>query len=171
MDNSGRRKRQPEVIFGTSIPVAQDRHIIQSRVFRSSAIHHFRAVQFTERPGGFLSPSRGCRPTAGSDATPPVVPAHSHGRRATGAHSGTRSSSLRSSLPMIGDHPVAGAGTISPIYTVGTGPSEIHAHIDLDNRRRRLHPSATTTVVTTVHQDGHWSVIAEVRDLPAEEWQ
>lgn len=61
------------------------------------------------------------------------------------------------------------SGTITPMYIVGTGPSELHAHIDLD---RRLHKFdlVHVAVVSTAHEDGHWSVVAEIRpDAAGEE--
>lgn len=57
------------------------------------------------------------------------------------------------------------------MYIVGTGPSELHAHIDLDQRLIRLDASATATGVTSAQQGGHWSVVAKVRNLPVGEGQ
>lgn len=48
------------------------------------------------------------------------------------------------------------------MYLIGTGPSELHAHIDLDRRRRALDRSEVS-VVSTAHEGGHWSVVAEIR--------
>ncbi len=48
------------------------------------------------------------------------------------------------------------------MYLIGTGPSELHAHIDLDRRRRAL-DGAEASVVSTAHEGGHWSVVAEIR--------
>ncbi|MCT2061250.1 hypothetical protein [Dietzia cinnamea] len=56
------------------------------------------------------------------------------------------------------------------MYLIGTGPSELHAHIDLDRRRRAL-DGAEASVVSTAHEDGHWSVVAEIRPGPAGEGQ
>ena len=57
------------------------------------------------------------------------------------------------------------------MYLIGTGPSELHAHIDLDCRLRDLHHDggAAVSVVSTAHEDGHWSVVAEVWDDAAGE--
>jgi len=54
------------------------------------------------------------------------------------------------------------------MFIIGTGPSEAHAHIDLD---RRLHAigGAEASVVSTAHEGEHWSVLAEIRPDTAEE--
>lgn len=54
---------------------------------------------------------------------------------------------------------------MTTMYLIGTGPSELHAHIDLDRRRRDLDPydGAELSVVSTAHEGQHWSVIAEIR--------
>lgn len=48
---------------------------------------------------------------------------------------------------------------------VATGPTELHAHIDLDHRVRALAPPhahpAVTVLATSEHQ-GSWSVVAEL---------
>lgn len=51
---------------------------------------------------------------------------------------------------------------MTTMYLIGTGPSELHAHIDLDRRRRAL-DGAEAFVVSTAHEDGHWSVVAKIR--------
>lgn len=58
-------------------------------------------------------------------------------------------------------------------FIIGTGPSELHAHIDLDRRRRDLDPQdgVELSVVSTAHEDGHWSVVAEIRPGTAGEGQ
>lgn len=38
-------------------------------------------------------------------------------------------------------------------FIVGTGPTELHAHIDLDHR-------ITATVLDVTCSDGHWAVLA-----------
>ncbi|MCT2033598.1 hypothetical protein M3E10_02940 [Dietzia cinnamea] len=48
------------------------------------------------------------------------------------------------------------------MYLIGTGPSELHAHIDLDRRRRAL-GGAEASVVSSAQEGGHWSVVAEIR--------
>ena len=58
---------------------------------------------------------------------------------------------------------------MTTMYLIGTGPSELHAHIDLDRRRRAL-GGAEASVVSTAHEGGHWSVVAEIRpDTAGEE--
>lgn len=54
---------------------------------------------------------------------------------------------------------------MTTMYLIGTGPSELHAHIDLDRRRRDLDPHDGTelSVVSTAHEGQHWSVVAEIR--------
>ena len=59
---------------------------------------------------------------------------------------------------------------MTTMYLIGTGPSELHAHIDLDRRRRAL-GGAEASVVSTAHEDGHWSVVAEIRPDTAGEGQ
>ncbi|WP_156482654.1 hypothetical protein [Dietzia cinnamea] len=56
------------------------------------------------------------------------------------------------------------------MYLIGTGPSELHAHIDLDRRRRAL-GGVEASVVSTAHECGHWSVVAEIRPDTAGEGQ
>ena len=51
---------------------------------------------------------------------------------------------------------------MTTMYLIGTGPSELHAHIDLDRRRRAL-DGAEASVVSAAQEDGHWSVVAEIR--------
>ena len=60
---------------------------------------------------------------------------------------------------------------IVPPLIIGSGPSEMHAHIDLDHRASQLTGTArpAVSVVATTQHAGHWSVIAEVRDRPAGE--
>lgn len=59
---------------------------------------------------------------------------------------------------------------MTTMYLIGTGPSELHAHIDLDRRRRAL-GGAEAAVVATAHEGGHWSVVAEIRPETAGEGQ
>ncbi|TCW19307.1 hypothetical protein EDD19_1438 [Dietzia cinnamea] len=59
---------------------------------------------------------------------------------------------------------------MTTMYLIGTGPSELHAHIDLDRRRRAL-GGAEASVVSTAHEGGHWSVVAEIRPDTAAEGQ
>ena len=56
------------------------------------------------------------------------------------------------------------------MYLIGTGPSELHAHIDLDRRRRAL-DGCEASVVSTAHEGGHWSVVAEIRPHTAGDGQ
>ena len=60
---------------------------------------------------------------------------------------------------------------MTTMYLIGTGPTELHAHIDLDRRRRDLdpHDGAELSVVSTAHEGQHWSVVAEIRPDTAEE--
>lgn len=48
------------------------------------------------------------------------------------------------------------------MFLIGTGPSELHAHMALDRRLHQLHPHNTpqTSILATSTHDGHWSVIA-----------
>ena len=51
-------------------------------------------------------------------------------------------------------------------YVVGTGPTELHAHIDLDRRVASIPQgecSPTVDVVAVSECDGHWSVVAAVQ--------
>ncbi|MEW1938694.1 hypothetical protein AB0331_15155 [Dietzia maris] len=59
---------------------------------------------------------------------------------------------------------------MTTMYLIGTGPSELHAHIDLDRRRRAL-GGAEASVVSSAHEGGHWSVVAEIRPDKAGEGQ
>ena len=59
---------------------------------------------------------------------------------------------------------------MTTMYLIGTGPSELHAHIDLDRRRRAL-GGDEASVVSTAHEGGHWSVVAEIRPDAAGEGQ
>ena len=59
---------------------------------------------------------------------------------------------------------------MTTMYLIGTGPSELHAHIDLDRRRRAL-GGVEASVVSTAHEGGHWSVVAEIRPDTAGEGQ
>ena len=52
---------------------------------------------------------------------------------------------------------------MTTMYLIGTGPTELHAHINLHHRRREADPRATLTVLSTSHDAGHWSVLAEIR--------
>ncbi|WP_061230122.1 hypothetical protein [Dietzia cinnamea] len=50
-------------------------------------------------------------------------------------------------------------------FFVGTGPSELHAHIDLDHRITAHHGNTqrpTTHVLDVTHDHGHWAVLANV---------
>jgi len=54
----------------------------------------------------------------------------------------------------------------SPTYIVGTGPTELHAHIDLQQRADQL-KSCTDPhliVISSTRHDGHWSILAEAHD-------
>lgn len=51
------------------------------------------------------------------------------------------------------------------MFIVATGPTELHAHIDLDNRLAALGrggDAPAATVLDTAEHDGHWSVVATV---------
>ncbi|WP_256821575.1 hypothetical protein [Dietzia sp. Die43] len=48
-------------------------------------------------------------------------------------------------------------------FFVGTGPTELHAHIDLDHRITATIQPGTTPAVTVLDvtcSDGHWAVLA-----------
>ena len=50
-------------------------------------------------------------------------------------------------------------------FFVGTGPTELHAHIDLDHRiTATSQPGATpaVTVLDVTCSDGHWAVLAAI---------
>ncbi|MFL0579611.1 hypothetical protein [Dietzia sp. 179-F 9C3 NHS] len=53
---------------------------------------------------------------------------------------------------------------VSPQLIVGTGPSELHAHIDLERRARLRQATGPVrlTVLSTSCCDGHWSVLAQL---------
>jgi len=51
------------------------------------------------------------------------------------------------------------------MMVVGSGPTELHAHIDLDRRANGLTPSGvrpSLTVLATSEYEGMWPVVAEV---------
>jgi len=53
---------------------------------------------------------------------------------------------------------------------LGSGPTELHAHIDLDHRASGLVPAGarpSLTVLATSEYEGMWSVVAELRTAPA----
>lgn len=55
-------------------------------------------------------------------------------------------------------------------HIVGTGPSELHAHIDLD-RKAAAFVNRRVSVLEISEADGHWSVLAEVQDeMVGEGW-
>lgn len=60
----------------------------------------------------------------------------------------------------------------TPPLIVGAGPTELHAHIDLDHRASRLAGICrpALTVVATTQYAGHWSVVAEVQPTSEGEW-
>lgn len=62
---------------------------------------------------------------------------------------------------------------MATMYLIGTGPSELHAHIDFDRRLQNLdlRGGAGASVVSTAREDGHWSVLAEIRPDTAGEGQ
>lgn len=50
-------------------------------------------------------------------------------------------------------------------FVVGTGPTELHAHIDLDHRITATHETETAPTVTVLDVtccDSHWAVLATV---------
>mgnify|MGYP005794236905 CR=1 FL=1 len=49
------------------------------------------------------------------------------------------------------------------MYVIGTGPTELHAQIDLHRRSCAVDHNATPTVISTAHDAGHWSVVAELQ--------
>lgn len=52
------------------------------------------------------------------------------------------------------------------MFIVATGPTELHAHIDLDNRLAALGRGGgvpASTVLDTAEHDGHWSIVAAIR--------
>jgi hypothetical protein len=54
------------------------------------------------------------------------------------------------------------------MYLIGSGPTELHAHIDLHHRHREADHRATLAVLSTAHDAGHWSVVAEIQTDPIE---
>lgn len=56
------------------------------------------------------------------------------------------------------------------MFVVGTGPTELHAHINLDQRAAEIlgdsRLPALTVLDTTQHQ-GEWSIVARLRNGPA----
>lgn len=62
---------------------------------------------------------------------------------------------------------------MTTMYLIGAGPSELHAHIDLDRRLRNLDLSdgSEASVVSIARENGHWSVIAETRSGTVREGQ
>lgn len=48
------------------------------------------------------------------------------------------------------------------MFIIGSGPSELYAHMALGRRLRQLYPNHTpqTSIVTSSVHDEHWSVIA-----------
>lgn len=51
------------------------------------------------------------------------------------------------------------------MFIVATGPTELHAHIDLDHRLTALGRGGrapASTVLDTAEHDGQWSVVATV---------
>ena len=57
-------------------------------------------------------------------------------------------------------------------FIIGTGPTELHAIIDLENRLDAHRDDRTAPAITVLDiacEDGNWSAIANVRhDLPGE---
>lgn len=51
------------------------------------------------------------------------------------------------------------------MFIVGSGPSELHAHIELDHRLRAA-GAGPATVLDVAHCDGHWSVVATTSPEP-----
>ena len=60
---------------------------------------------------------------------------------------------------------------MADMFIIGTGPSELHAHMDLYRRCQHFQAHVETTVMATSHHGGQWSVLATVRDRPAEQAQ
>ena len=57
-------------------------------------------------------------------------------------------------------------------YVVGAGPTELHAHIELDNKLQRFQRPGhdlQVRVLEVAHHAGHFAVIAEVRTVPVGE--
>lgn len=57
------------------------------------------------------------------------------------------------------------------MYVIGTGPTELHAQIDLHHRACAVDNNATPTVLSTVQEAGHWSVVAELQTADVGEGQ
>lgn len=57
------------------------------------------------------------------------------------------------------------------MFIVATGPTELHAHIDLDKRVHDIAPASRphVQVLATSQVDGQWSIVAEVRPRKAGE--
>lgn len=51
------------------------------------------------------------------------------------------------------------------MFIVATGPTELHAHIDLDHRITAHSGTTkqTVRVLDVTHDHGHWAVLADVR--------
>lgn len=52
-----------------------------------------------------------------------------------------------------------------PLFVVGHGPSELHAHINLEEKATAALPPGqrpTLVVLDASHHDGHWSVVARL---------
>lgn len=57
-------------------------------------------------------------------------------------------------------------------FLIGTGPTELHAHIDLDHRITTAYDDGDDpdiTVLDITSYDGHWAVLANVHPDAAEE--
>lgn len=52
---------------------------------------------------------------------------------------------------------------MTAMYVIGAGPTELHAQIDLHHRARATDRHAAPTVISTAHDAGHWSVVAELK--------
>ena len=63
--------------------------------------------------------------------------------------------------------PLAKAGN-AVVFIIGTGPTELHAHIDLEHRIQTDTAGGARRVVTVLDTsscDGHWSVVANVHPV------
>lgn len=49
-----------------------------------------------------------------------------------------------------------------PSLIVGTGPSELHAHIDLDYRLAALPGHSRARILATTQTEDEWSILADV---------
>lgn len=69
----------------------------------------------------------------------------------------------RSGRPLWSSHGVHCVGEVGAMFFIGSGPSELHAHIDLGHHvSQYAGPGRVAVSVVAVTQHaGHWSIVAE----------